>query len=367
MKNYKFLAFFIPLLLAGSLSAQDDLYYDPAKDRVIVDDYRSNKQYNKSTNTNDAYTSRANEDNYDDEEYAYEEDYDYYYSSRIRRFQRPYYGFSFYDPVYVDMSYYDPFLSPYATMLIYDNAFAFGGYGMNRWNRWNNMGFNSWGGMGFGYGGFNSMAWDPWYRWNSFGPSYYGFNNFNSFGFGGGYYCPPTWGNNYGYNTPRDIATNSYYGPRTAGSSRVPQAGDREIRREGPKDVTNTPRQGLPGTPQDRTPADDTVTPRDSDRNTTMPSTRTRAQEERRRATDGGMTTPRTRTQSDQPRTRTSEQPRQTPPERQRSWDNSSNTRSSSPRMDTGSSRSNDSGTRSSSGSSSGPRSSSGSSRRGGN
>lgn len=361
MKNFKLLVLFGMLLLVGSLSAQDDLYYNPSKDKVIVDDYKykSDKQYK---NTTDSYTSRSDEAAYDEEEYDYEEDYDYYYTSRIRRFQRPYYGFSFYDPVYVDMYYYDPFLSPMTTMLIYDNAFNIG---FGRWNRWNSFGFyNPWGlnNWGYGYGGFNSWAWNPWNRWAGY-PSYYDFNNY---GFGGGYYCPPTWGNGYGYNTPRDIATNSYYGPRTGGSTRIPQTNDRDIRREGPKDVTNTPRQAeSTGIPRDRNPSDE-VTPRDIDRNT-MPSTRTRAHEERRRSTDGGMTVPRTRTPRESDQTRTYEPPRQSFPERQRSseWDNGNSTRSSSPRMDSGNNSNRSSGSSSGS-SSSGPRSS-GSSRRGGN
>ncbi len=349
MKNYKLLTFFVGLLLVGSLSAQDDLYYNPAKDKVVFDDYKSSNKMTNKTNSNDSYNSRE-DNNYDEEEYAYEEDYDYYYSSRIRRFQRPYYGFNFYDPVYVDMSYYDPFFSPFATSLIYDNAFSFNaGYG-SRWNRWNNYGsyspFNS-----YGYGGYNSFAYDPWYRGNGYGSSYYGYNSY-----GAGYYCPPTWGNNYGYNTPRDIATNSFYGPRTSGTTRTPQSNDREIRREGPKDVTNTPRQGQGILiPQDRTPSG-TVTPRDN--SATMPSTRARAQEERRRSTET-TTTPRIRNtrESEQPRTRTYEPPRESNQDRQRSndWNN-------------GNTRSNDSGTRSSSGNnSSSPRSSSSSSRRGNN
>ena len=38
MKNYKLLTFFVGLLLVGSLSAQDDLYYNPAKDKVVFDE-----------------------------------------------------------------------------------------------------------------------------------------------------------------------------------------------------------------------------------------------------------------------------------------------------------------------------------------
>lgn len=373
MKNYKsILMLFAVLTLAGTLSAQDDLYYNPDRDKVFTDKYSANSNV-RSTEKN--YSYQEEDRSYEEEAYDYEDNYDYYYSSRIRRFQRPMYGFNFYDPVYVDMFYYDPFFSPFTTTLIYDNFYGFNNW--NRWNRWNNFG---WGGNPWGWNnpGWNvGLGWNTGWGWNNFG-----WNNFGWNAFGGGLYCPPTWGNGYYYNTVNDIRNNAYYGPRTSGTTRVPISNDREIRR----DATNTPRDGVnPNTTPSYDP--NAVAPRDNTNAT--PSTRARAHEERRRTTEGTdavtprdytprESTDRTRQSTETPRrnyepsntrtreynapsTRTYEPPRQTTPDRQRSSGSSGS-------YDRGSSSgSSGSGTRSSSsGSSSAPRSS-GSSRRGGN
>ncbi len=375
MKTYKLvLMLFAVLMLTGTLSAQDDLYFNPDRDRVFTDKYSANADA-RSTEKNYSY---QDEEDYDDEVYDAYDNYDYYYTSRIRRFQRPMYGFNFYDPFYVDMFYYDPFLSPFTTTLIYDSFYGWNNW--NRWNRWNNFG---WGGNSWGWNiGLGWNTWDPWYSWNGWGAGYYGFNNFYNYGFGSGFYCPPTWGTGYYYNTVNDIRNNTYYGPRTSGTTRVPVSNDREIRR----DATNTPRDGVN---PDRTPSYDpnSVAPRDN--TTATPSTRARAHEERRRTTEGtDAVTPRDYTPREStnrtrqstetprrnyepsttaPRTRTYEPPRQTTPERQRSsgWDNGNSRSGGFDRGNSSSGSSRSSGS-SSSGSSSAPRSSS-SSRRGGN
>ncbi|HMN90811.1 MAG TPA: hypothetical protein PKE68_12375, partial [Saprospiraceae bacterium] len=275
MKNYMFLTLLTLLMLSGNLMAQqyDDLYYDPAKDRGFFYGYQSDKRSNNATNSqrnvysytdNNAYREndyrRNNEDFYDDDYYSYEDDYDFYYTSRIRRFHRPYYGFSYFDPIYVDMFYYDPFFQPGATVLIYDSFFSpFGWNRWNRWNRWNvGIGFGpawGWNAWGNPWGGWNSWnrwnrwgAWDPWWGMNSwYGPGVVN-NYFFGGGFGGGFYCPPTWGSGYVYNTVNDIRNNPVvYGPRTTGTTRTPRLNDREIRREAPRNVTNTPRQTTDG------------------------------------------------------------------------------------------------------------------------
>lgn len=285
MRNIKLLALLLVLVVGstGSLYAQyDDLYYDPAKDKGFFADYKpDSRDYSRQDNYayNDDYYQ---DDYYDDEGYEYYNDYDYHYTSRIRRFHNPYYGFSFFDPVYLDMAYYDPFFSPGMTVLIYDDVFAFNNwYRFNRWNRWNSWGpswgWNSWNGVNinfnFGFGrGWN--AWDPWgwnswnrwNRWNSWGPSW-GFNNFyvnNFYGYGGGFYCPPTWGGGYVYNTVNEIRSNTVYGPRMNGTTKTPELNSRDIRRETPKDVTNAfPRNSTDGVtlPNDRIQPNDPNNP----------------------------------------------------------------------------------------------------------
>jgi pyruvate/2-oxoglutarate dehydrogenase complex dihydrolipoamide acyltransferase (E2) component len=372
MKNYKLLALFAALLLVGSVSAQkfDDLYFNPERDKVFTEKYSAD---NQSTEKN--YRAKDDERYYEEEEYDYYDNYDYYYSSRIRRFQRPMYGFNFYDPVYVDMFYYDPFLSPATTVLIYDNMYSFNGmYGMNRWNRWNSWGYAGLGGFG-GFGGFSPWGMNSWYglnRWNNFGPGFYGYNNFYNAGFGGGFYCPPTWGSGYVYNTVNDIRNNTVYGPRTSGTTHIPRTNDREIRREAPKDVTNTPRQGTVIPDRSIPTTLDGVTPRETARET--PNTRARAHEDQRNATQNTTTVPRERsTQQDVNRTRQStDTPRRNyeQPQQSRTRESQAPTRTyeqprqSTPSRSSGIDRS--SSNSNSSGSSSAPRSSSGSSRRGG-
>lgn len=245
---------FFSLLGAGMLQAQvvDDVYYDPDKDRVAVQKQRPEKNPYESYEE-DGYA--APEDEYD-----YYNDYDYYYTSRIRRFHRPYYGFNYFDPIYVDAFHYDRFLAPGVSVLIYDDYYSnrFGS-SFNRWNRWNSWGpgltiniFNNWN----NFGGFNSWGWDPWYgsgfnswnRWNRF-------NAWNSWGYGGPYLYnsvfayPPTWGNGYQYNTVITATDdNHYFGPRTGGSATGPAPGARPGR--APGIIDNSPGATAPRTIQ---------------------------------------------------------------------------------------------------------------------
>lgn len=146
------------LAAASPLRAQyDDMYYDPDRDNWYA-------ASNRPPAAAPANGSQADEGDYDDEAYAYEdENYDYYYASRIRRFHRPYYGFSYFDPVYVDVFYYDPVWRPgLTTVLIYEDPWAVNSYwqfrNQRRWNNWNSFGW-----------GYNSFGWNnPWNSpWNN--------------------------------------------------------------------------------------------------------------------------------------------------------------------------------------------------------
>ncbi|MDX1666035.1 MAG: hypothetical protein R3350_02350 [Saprospiraceae bacterium] len=226
MKNMNKLSTFLLALLfmvgwSGFAYGQyDDLYYNPEKDA-------GKYQYDEPYASDEYY-----EDEYYDDEYGYDdESYNYYYTSRIKRFHRPYYGFDYYDPVYTDIAYYDPsmlWMYPGATVLIYDNFFSYGDYmRWRRFQRYNRFrsGFFPGGGinfsLGFGVGSpfFGNSPfgfYNPWWgnRWYS--PGLYSYNTFyNNFYFGGGsFYCPPTWGSGYVYNTI-DNYRDTYYGPRT--------------------------------------------------------------------------------------------------------------------------------------------------------
>jgi hypothetical protein len=253
MKKINFLAFAsLVLTLAFSnvaLGQYDDLYYDPDRDagtyyttigadRTQPADNAVASRYDDEENYDDNTASYGS--GYDNDDYDYYEDYDYYYTSRVRRFHRPYYGFSYFDPIYADLYYYDPFINPGMTVLIYDGYSSWNNW--NSWRRWNR--WNSWGSFNRGWGWGNSWnRWnDPWYGggWNNWGGNNYFINNYygggggwNNWGGGGwnnwggnGYYCPPSWGNGYNYTTVNTV-NNTHYGPRTTGSTRVPRKNDR--------------------------------------------------------------------------------------------------------------------------------------------
>lgn len=278
MKNYKLPAFLIALLftVANVAVAQyDDIYYDPDKD-AVYSEYKGDRY--SSSNDRSNYSSRVDETEryyYDDDEYEYYDDYDYHYTSRVRRFHRPFYGFDYYDPVYVDMAYYDPFFTPgLSTVLIYNNNYSY--WNWRRWNQWNRAyRYDPWlaGGMWSPYYGFNDPfffggrpGWNVGFgfnRWNSWGFNNWGFNNFgfNNFGYGfSNFYCPPAWGNNaYVYNTVNVVNSDyntgyrSYYGPRRTGTSTIARNNDRIYRATEnttatPKDVTtNAPTRNTSG------------------------------------------------------------------------------------------------------------------------
>ena len=111
MKNYKLSALLSLLFVMGwtltAFGQYDDMYYDPDSDSGTYE-YSS---FDDGYDDEDTYAYNEEDYDFDDDEYEYYDDYDYHYSSRIRRFHRPYRGFNFYDPCYVDAFYYDPFFS----------------------------------------------------------------------------------------------------------------------------------------------------------------------------------------------------------------------------------------------------------------
>lgn len=164
----------------------DDVYYDPAKEKTSTG--YSDKTEQEKYNSEVYEKSQLNQNEYDDE-FIEEEDYDYYYSSRIRRFHRNYIVTDFYDPYYVNLGFYDPYLND---PFLWGNSivFTYGGYydpfRYRRWNRYNrfNPFWNSWDWCN-GYAPYNPAFrynygfYDPW-CWNgAWGGGY------NNWGWGG--------------------------------------------------------------------------------------------------------------------------------------------------------------------------------------
>jgi hypothetical protein len=150
---------------------EDPVYYD----KPIV--YKGQPANNNTVNN-------------DPDNYVFDEttvdDYDYYYSARIRRFHRPYRGFNYYSNVYTDYYYYDPYYSGTTIYVVND-------YWGPRRNFWNWSGPYAYVGTGWGWGAGWHSGWGAYW-----GPGqYYGWNcrpNWHH------YHYHNHWGNNWGWN-----------------------------------------------------------------------------------------------------------------------------------------------------------------------
>lgn len=201
--------FFTLSVMVPAFAQFDDLYYDreaakkAAKNKPVAE--RSENR------TSPAVSEPVYDDYYGyefDEESEYYSDYDYAYTTRIRRFHQPqpplrYY--SSFDYWYNDF-YYDPFYDNNIGVNVFIGTPVFG---WNRWNRWH-MG-NSW---GF-YNPYN--RWNRWNRWNAWDA--WAFNDpwgWNSFGWNSWNNCPPIygWGNNIYYTN----VYNNYGNVNTGGN-----------------------------------------------------------------------------------------------------------------------------------------------------
>lgn len=251
-KNRVLLLLAVTMPLLAQAQSDDDLYFDP-----VWDVQPEPVAVYESTPPTTTYREELPE--YDDEydDYEYWEDQGYFYSSRLRRFHNPYRGFDYYDPVYTDLGFYDPWIMPGSS--IYINIGGGGDYWS--WRRYNRM---RWGGPGFAMGGWNTWGWryysDPWSynRWGAFRvydpwfDPYWGgacFNRGWNYGWNGGWGMGWNngwgngwnngwnngWGNDF-YNQPGywygngngTISQNpkgTHYGPRIADSRTGPSRG----------------------------------------------------------------------------------------------------------------------------------------------
>ncbi len=256
---------FAMMLVSSGLKAQyDDMYYDPDDFRSTQTDrgYYDNEE--PASFNEDDYRDRTSASNSDDEYY------NYYYSSRIRRFNRPYSGFGYYDPVYVDMAYYDPFFRPAGTtVLIYNNPYGSAfrpGFG-NRFAYGSPFGYSSFNrGWGSAYGAYGYN--DPFYYGRGYNPGFgspYGFGGgFGGFGsaygglggYGGaGYYCPPAWGAGNVYSVPNSVNSRPVSSTPRAATTSIADRVERARRNAtvGSRSNTVAPRGAATQSPATRT------------------------------------------------------------------------------------------------------------------
>ncbi len=216
MKN-KFSALFVALLTFGfatsSFAQYDDLYSTPSDDNEVAQ-YEAEKEYvtQEVTEASDEY-----------DEYSYLDDQDYYYSSRIKRFNRSNSGFGYYSPYYTDAAYYNSAVRPGASIYL-GNPFSYNAARRAVRNPFIGNGFNS----------VYSPFYNP-YNVARFGGGFGGYNSFNN-GFSGARsfnaYCPPTsYGSSSLVRTTRG-ASNSIYGPRgTSANNSSSRTNDSSVRR----------------------------------------------------------------------------------------------------------------------------------------
>lgn len=202
MKVYGYLSsliLFSMLVFNASLMAQDDLYFDPSTD----ENFQSYESDEYGESDGDEYVDDAFDDN------DYYNDDEFFYSRRIRRFNRPYSSLGYYDPWFTNNSYIDPFY--------YSNGPGFYmGFG-------NSFASNPMYGVynPYGFGGYNPYAFNNQYLDPCFNPYY------NSYYSPYGYYGNPYYNGNNGYNPYNDYSyTPSNFGPRRGTGGTVDAQGN---------------------------------------------------------------------------------------------------------------------------------------------
>lgn len=245
----------------GLASSNDDVYYNPAKERKPnvppqPEQYNPPAQQNPNAGKIGATAADQNNPYYKDPSFNYDDYYDNAYAARIRRFNNPIYGTGYYDsyntnsyfyngnpnyygtsiyssynmgynssPYYAGSyypnngwgnyyspstsfwsSYYNPYYSGMGMGMGYGMGYGssmYGGYGYNPYSMYS---------MGYGCGGYNPYMYGMGY--SPYGYSPYGYGYGYGMGMGYGSYNPMT---NYGgYYNSYDYNSNSYthFGPR---------------------------------------------------------------------------------------------------------------------------------------------------------
>ena len=163
---------FFTFSIVANVFAQDDYYYDPAKDPAKQSTTApvDNSNQNASTSQNntsqpadktDGYGNPADKydprDNYTNDDYAtdagyYDDDYEtYFYSNRLNRYYRNNYGVSYYSYCYTP-SYYNSWGNTYVV--------SYNPWYQDPWWRWNRRPHTT------------IVVYDPFWDWN------FGWNSF---------------------------------------------------------------------------------------------------------------------------------------------------------------------------------------------
>jgi hypothetical protein len=204
--NNLFLAVFLALITQGIQAQFDDLYFDPDQDSGKKEYYRDNDR--------DSYKKNDLEEDFYDDDYREWEDQDYYYSSRIKRFHRPYRGFDYFHGCYIDYVFYDPYdFNPwYFSGNIYSSHYGYRDY--YNWRRWHHQPYHSysyWNHWDWCWGWSSYPVTFHYHYWpgNYYSGYYYNYGRYN-------YYYHPYQGGGYHNNNDRH-PNGTYYGSRNLG------------------------------------------------------------------------------------------------------------------------------------------------------
>jgi hypothetical protein len=217
-------------------SSYDDIYYEPNEKYLNDYSYTEEETYQEveeepQTTMTNKYESgdpyRGQDVDPQSEAYRgqggttvinnyYDAPYDYYYSSRIRRFHRPYTGFGYYSGAYTNYRWYDPYYNGVSIYFSWGTPWYVTTPGYHRYYRYpyHSHYYSHWG-------------YDPWYSPYGYGSSYWsynsgyrhgywhGFNDGYYYGSGGHYGSYYGGYNQYGYNENSGYSPTEYhYGPR---------------------------------------------------------------------------------------------------------------------------------------------------------
>lgn len=231
-------------------ASSDDIYYNPGDDKkteiastpVTPPTENDQKQSNIppsnsqaperfSNGSSQSSSEQVNGDtyvtnNYNGDYYSSDDYYDYAYAARLRRFNRNYNSWNYYDSYYTNAYWYnyDPF---YYNVSIY-SSYNFWGpgyysasyfYPCNRPYGWGVTIGSGWGG---GYYNYHPYNYNPWYNNHPYYSYQQGYRDGFYDGFNTGYYnnsVTPLYYNSYDVNT-------KYYGPRSSvsGNGNAPRS-----------------------------------------------------------------------------------------------------------------------------------------------
>ena len=116
----------------------DELYY--SANEYAEEDAKDKAAYQAFLQENNVEEEVLHDEELYEEEFDYDDCYDYYYTSRLRRFHGPHFGFSYYNNYFTNSFWYSN--NPYnCGVSIY--------YGYNFWNPWH---LDPWHNYNFGWG-----------------------------------------------------------------------------------------------------------------------------------------------------------------------------------------------------------------------